>query len=602
MKTKSALFALMTGWVAFILLLNGLLFYSTKCSDEYLQTVNVWGEKSSIKLADFKRQQQIMASLPQDPAAALTRIRDSLNYLNPYQYLTKEEQQKRTDTLIQYGLKEHDYENYLRLYRCYSNVVNYSEYISGVLQNTRNIASVLSPLQKDNWVLQNVMRCEKDYYGLEYLNLAPALDDSVNLVLQYHITDFLAFLMLVFLVLQLFWYFQKHSLTCSGAGSFPMLTTLLLGLSGTLLLYLTNLILIGHSAGLPSLSVPLQSLESFYSCEYAISLGTFLALWLILKLAALLFLTAICVLVLTGKHPLGRLLPFTGVLLLEYRLTFLSEQQVALIPLREINLFSGFTFERFFTRYLNLNIRGHLFPRLPLFLVAFTIPFLIIGFLALRGCRHFLAQNILLLQQDYFREIEDHYQETRRLWHDFHNHLLAVKALYSSGNAEEAEKYIDDLAAFGNYHLLPAKTGSNAVDLLLFQKYQRALDMGYSIRFTIGCCLTRHHLKDYDLCSLLGNLLDNAMESCQSLSSVDPLICLRMEEMGSMLFISCRNPFEGERTEAGGHFPTTKKNKAGHGLGLQSVRQICRKYKGSLEIDTADHLFLIKILLNDSTG
>ncbi len=64
-----------------LLLVNGILFYSTKCGGEYLQSENVWGVHKSIRVGDFKRQQQIIGSLPEDPEEALTAVEEIIDYL-----------------------------------------------------------------------------------------------------------------------------------------------------------------------------------------------------------------------------------------------------------------------------------------------------------------------------------------------------------------------------------------------------------------------------------------------------------------------------------------------------------------------------------------
>ena len=59
-----------------LLLVNGILFYSTKCGGEYLQSENVWGVRKAIRIGDFKRQQQIVNSLPKDPEEALAVVEE----------------------------------------------------------------------------------------------------------------------------------------------------------------------------------------------------------------------------------------------------------------------------------------------------------------------------------------------------------------------------------------------------------------------------------------------------------------------------------------------------------------------------------------------
>ena len=198
----------------------------------------------------------------------------------------------------------------------------------------------------------------------------------------------------------------------------------------------------------------------------------------------------------------------------------------------------------------------------------------------------------------YFGEIDKRYQETRLLWHDFNNHLLAVKALYENGHEAQAAKYIDDLSEQSYARLLPAKSGSDTLDLLLFKKHQQANEMGVAIRFKMGCSLAGLAITDYDMCSLFGNILDNAIEAARKVKAADVAVLLRVEQQNSMLYICCENPYEGELLKQDGELKTTKKDAAKHGIGLSSVKHICKKYNGSVEVETADNIFRLSVLLN----
>ena len=110
-----------------VALLNGILFYSTKLSLEYLQTQSVWGISQSVRLVDYYRQAKILAALPKDPSEAQETVDTVLQYLIKLQqtksrYMTtKMKEELSTPPLELEGsaliseLQENDLENYTRI-------------------------------------------------------------------------------------------------------------------------------------------------------------------------------------------------------------------------------------------------------------------------------------------------------------------------------------------------------------------------------------------------------------------------------------------------------------------------------------------------------
>lgn len=571
-----------------LLLLNGILFYSAKCSGEYLQSKNVWGVSQSIKVGDYVRQQQIIDSLSDDPEKALETIDSAILYM-----MTNKEDKEKLDRM-----------NYNRVRECILNTLYYEEYIRGVKENAETIVETLYSIYKDTiyedkWILKNIARCEQDYYGLEYQQLQVTLDNTVNLILGYHVTDLLAFIYISLLAIALCYYLKNDSFgefygaRRVTAGTFA---AMLLGTAG---LYITDFCIVGKTFGLPSMTVPVQSLEEFYTCPYNITIGGFLMVFVGFKILTLLLLLAICFLALTSGRRIQAavLLSAAGIAFEYWRCVTPADTDIGSF-FKEINLFSGFTVERFFNRYLNLSLAGAVLPRFTTFLIVFAPAFVFTVFLVYIRFRQWQKNSRQEAMNTYFGEIDRRYQETRLLWHDFNNHLLAIKALYENGHQEQAAKYIDELSEQSHERLLPAKTGSDTLDLLLFKKHQQAYDIGIKIQFKIGCSLAGSAVTDYDLCSLFGNILDNAIEAVRALKDTGIPIRLRVERQNNMLFISCENPYGGELVRQEGELKTTKKDTEKHGIGLASVKQVCKKYKGSIELETENHMFRVSILLN----
>ena len=99
-------------------------------------------------------------------------------------------------------------------------------------------------------------------------------------------------------------------------------------------------------------------------------------------------------------------------------------------------------------------------------------------------------------------------------------------------------------------------------------------------------------ISELDLCIVIGNLLDNAIEACRELPPGERLIRIYTEMKGNYLYLSFLNTAKGKKKE---HFRTTKGS--GHGYGLRRVDAIVRKYGGHISRASEDEAFSTEVLL-----
>ena len=103
-------------------------------------------------------------------------------------------------------------------------------------------------------------------------------------------------------------------------------------------------------------------------------------------------------------------------------------------------------------------------------------------------------------------------------------------------------------------------------------------------------------MREDDIYSLFGNLIDNAVDAVLSLEESKRVISLKVREVGTMLSVNVHNYYEHKIEFEDGLPVTTKQDKAYHGYGMKSVKYICNKYGGDLSIMAADNVFNINIL------
>ena len=183
----------------------------------------------------------------------------------------------------------------------------------------------------------------------------------------------------------------------------------------------------------------------------------------------------------------------------------------------------------------------------------------------------------------HYEEVENMYRTMRTWRHDYHNHIQAALAYLELGKYEELAVYLKKLDE--NLYEIDriVKTGNLMADAILNSKL--SLMREYRIRTEVTAQVpARMDLTDTELCVLLGNLLDNAIEACRKVSGEDGrFIKIYIDTLQEQFYISVMNGMEGRAIRRGELFQSTKNGPGLHGFGLQRVDRIVEKYGGFLD-------------------
>lgn len=135
-----------------------------------------------------------------------------------------------------------------------------------------------------------------------------------------------------------------------------------------------------------------------------------------------------------------------------------------------------------------------------------------------------LSTEISLLEQQehslnqYVEEAKTRYDETKSFRHDIRNHIAVVKKLLQGGKLEEAVSYIEDMDDMAEKMSFPCSTNNPVVDILVGNKLGIAKSMGIDV----DCSLLLPYpcsLRDIDICIVLSNALDNAIQAVKKLGA-----------------------------------------------------------------------------------
>ena len=195
----------------------------------------------------------------------------------------------------------------------------------------------------------------------------------------------------------------------------------------------------------------------------------------------------------------------------------------------------------------------------------------------------------------HYAEVDNMYKKMRGWRHDYRNHIQVLKAYASSGNLEAIKAYLDELDTDLAMVDTVIKTGNAMADAILNSKIALAKSKGIKVHAdaSIPLALTT---PDIDLCVIIGNLFDNAIEASMKLPEDKRIIRIYMNMKNTQLYISFTNfTATGKMDKVGKVFKTTKGK--GHGLGLVRIDNIIERLGGYLSRNSEDGAFTTEILI-----
>jgi signal transduction histidine kinase len=243
--------------------------------------------------------------------------------------------------------------------------------------------------------------------------------------------------------------------------------------------------------------------------------------------------------------------------------------------------------------------RTQLFSGLVLVFVAWSAAVLILAVLATRATAQALfdlelARHIIDATTAQAGEITSMVETARILRHDCKHHLHVAQILLETGKIQEAREY---LLAFGtkcDEGVVAAYCTNPSVNALLNGYAKRCLDGGMA--FSAMVELPENPPMDsFELCTLFGNLLENALEACRKAPEGQRRITLNGAPQGNQLLISVKNTFDGTVLKEEGHI-VSRKGSSG-GLGIRSIRTIAGRHHGEYIPEWNDNTFTASVML-----
>lgn len=195
--------------------------------------------------------------------------------------------------------------------------------------------------------------------------------------------------------------------------------------------------------------------------------------------------------------------------------------------------------------------------------------------------------------EKHLNEVRSIHKEMRGYKHDFHHHLQALKGQLEAGEVDRALAYIEQLDnQLMNVDTL-LKTGNISLDAILSAKIAQAKaeNIAVTVKANVPDALT---ISDLELSIIIGNLLDNAIEACRTVTG-ERFIRIFISMKGTMLYFSMLNAAGAKKKKTGSLFATHKDGV--HGFGLRRAEAILEEHGGWVKYNSEDGAFTSEFLV-----
>ena len=202
--------------------------------------------------------------------------------------------------------------------------------------------------------------------------------------------------------------------------------------------------------------------------------------------------------------------------------------------------------------------------------------------------------KLITLKNQMLEQSMSETEQTFMLWkismHDFKHKIMNLMMLADNNDIEGIKQYLEAENELLGKKLFYYKTGNDTVDTILNIKQKIAEKNG--ITFVINAEIPENcNIASADFASILGNLLDNAIEASEK--EEEPFIEVNIKPVKKYLIVNILNKYTGSKD----YSETTKNEKHLHGIGIHSVKQTVKKYSGEFHTDILNEIFNVKIMI-----
>lgn len=213
-----------------------------------------------------------------------------------------------------------------------------------------------------------------------------------------------------------------------------------------------------------------------------------------------------------------------------------------------------------------------------------------------------ITLQVMQQRNEYYQKMiqisEKNYEDMRVIRHEIKNEYSYLKAFLENKQYDKLDEFFNSISDKIIMPLSSIDCGNGIVNAILNLEMTKAQTEGISIKTKLAVP-SQLPFMDTELCSLISNLLDNAIEACVKGRFTDPVIEVSIKQQQDNLFIRVVNPVDNELTDKERlELKTTKEESDLHGFGTKIISIIAKKYNGYVNYDIRDNQFIADVVLS----
>ena len=201
-------------------------------------------------------------------------------------------------------------------------------------------------------------------------------------------------------------------------------------------------------------------------------------------------------------------------------------------------------------------------------------------------------------KKQYAENIKSQHEEIRRIRHDMKQSYQVLQQFVVENKFNELAEYLPQICEQINKISSAVDTNHSIINAILNTKLSFAKSQGIKTLCSSVKQIHAEKIEEIDLCHLIGNMMDNAIEATLKIfSKKTKYVEVSITERNAMILITVRNSYEDVLIDEG--LNTSKDNKANHGFGIKTIRKIAKKYQGSADFYIEGDLFCCSVMLQN---
>lgn len=201
------------------------------------------------------------------------------------------------------------------------------------------------------------------------------------------------------------------------------------------------------------------------------------------------------------------------------------------------------------------------------------------------------------LDEELLQFSRENFEELHIIRHEVHNHMAYLRALSEAGEYERLNRYLSTVSGEIEGVFRFVECGNDVVNAVMNHAIRQANACGIQVEQQI-VVPPKLPYQETELCSLLSNLMNNAIEAAAKSGEQRPVITVQIRPQQDYLFIRVTNPVDNSIPPR--HrltLRTTKEDKRVHGYGTKIIRRVAERYQGSVGFDIRDGRFVADVML-----